>query len=71
MAVTMTWVYAMKRKKAPTKRLQNSRIFTFSDVREEIRKEYMEKSINFDAVCSKALKRAENLILNSFFREVA
>ena len=71
MAVTMTWIYAMKRNKAPTKRLQNSRTFTFADIREEIRKEYTDKSINFDGVCSKTLKRAGNIILNSFFREVA
>jgi hypothetical protein len=71
MAVTMTWIYAMKREKAPIKRLQNLSIFTFADVREEIRKEYTDKSINFNDVCSKTLKRAGNLILNSFFREVA
>ena len=71
MAVTMTWIYAMKREKAPTKRLQNSRTFTFSDIREEIRKEYTDKSIHFSGVCSKTLKQAGNIILNSFFREVA
>jgi hypothetical protein len=71
MAVTMTWIYAMKREKAPAKRLQNLRTFTFSDIREEIRKEYTDKSINFNGVCSKTLKRAGNIILNSFFREVA
>lgn len=71
MAVTMTWIYGMKREKAPTKRLQNSRTFTFADIREEIRKEYTEKPIKFDGICSKAVKRAGNLILNSFFREVA
>ena len=27
--------------------------------------------LNFDGICSKAVKRAGNLILNSFFREVA
>ena len=53
------------------KRLQNSRTFTFADIREEIRKEYTDKSINFDGVCSKTLKRAGNLIMNSFFSEVA
>lgn len=53
MAVTMTWIYAMKREKAPTKRLQNSRMFTFADIREEIRKEYTDKSIKtLDFVCS-------------------
>ena len=51
--------------------LKNSQTFSFADVREEIRKEYTDKSINFDGVCSKTLKRAGNLILNSFFREVA
>ena len=71
MAVTMTWIYAMKCEKAPMKRLQNSRTFTFADIREEIRKEYTDKSINFDGVCSKTLKRAGNLIMNSFFSEVA
>jgi len=71
MAVTMTWIYAIKREKAPTKRLQNSRMFTFADIREEIRKEYTENTIKFDAICSKAVKRAGNLILNLFFREVA
>jgi len=71
MAVTMTWIYAMKREKTPAKRLQNLRTFTFSDIREEIRKEYTVKSINFNGVCSKTLKRAGNIILNSFFREVA
>jgi len=50
MAVTMTWIYAMKREKAPAKRLQNLRTFTFSDIREEIRKEYTDKSINFNGV---------------------
>jgi len=71
MAVTMTWIYAMKREKAPAKRLQNLRTFTFADIREEIRKEYTDKSIHLNGVCSKALKRAGNIILNSFFREVA
>ena len=71
MAVTMTWIYAIKREKAPAKRLQNSRMFTFADIREEIRKEYTENTIKFDTICSKAVKRAGNLILNSFFREVA
>jgi len=71
MAVTMTWIYAMKREKAPAKRLQNLTIFTFADIREEIRKEYTDKSIHFSGVCSKTLKRAGNIILNSFFREVA
>ena len=71
MAVTMRWIYAMKRKKTPAKRLQNLSTFTFADIREEIRKEYTDKSINFNGVCSKTLKRAGNLILNSFFREVA
>lgn len=71
MSVTMTWIYAMKREKAPAKRLQNLRKFTFADIREEIRKEFTDKSIHLNGVCSKALKRAGNIILNSFFREVA
>ena len=38
---------------------------------EIIRKEYTDKSPHLNGVCSKALKRAGNIILNSFFREVA
>ena len=42
--------------------VQNMRTFTFADIREEIRKEYTDKPTHLNGVCSKALKRAGNII---------
>ena len=41
LAVMLVWIYAMKQEKAPKRRYPNvTRHFSFSDIREQIRKEY-------------------------------
>jgi hypothetical protein len=69
LAATLTWIYAMDQKHAPHRRYPSLRssTYSFADVREQIRNEYL-KPIHFSGFCPEIVKRAGNLILKQFLR---
>ena len=69
LAATLTWIYAMDQKHAPPRRYPSLRssTYSFADVREQIRNEYL-KPIHFSGFCPEIVKRAGNLILKQFLR---
>jgi len=72
LAATLTWIYAMDQKHAPPRRYPSLRssTYSFADVREQIRNEYL-KPIQFSGFCPEIVKRAGNLILKQFLRGAA
>jgi len=72
LAATLTWIYVMDQKQAPPRRYPSLRspTYSFADVREQIRNEYL-KPVNFSGFCPEIVKRAGNLILNQFLRSAA
>ncbi len=71
-AMTLTWIHALNQQKAPARRFanQSNSSYAFADVREQIKNHY-QRPLNISGFCSKAVKAAQNLILEHFFREAA
>ena len=56
-AMTLVWIYAMKQKSAPERRIQTSRYYSFADIRVQIEKELMAEATNFNKLCQNSIKQ--------------
>lgn len=72
LAMTTAWIYAMDSQQAPSRKhpRPGTAGFAFSDLRDAIRNETI-APLNFKGVCSKAVKAAQKLVIESIFRRVA
>jgi len=72
LAMSITWVYALELEQAPDRYhpKPHSCSFSFSDIRQKIKNEYIEP-VNFNGVCGKTVKLAQNLILKYFYQQVS
>lgn len=69
LAMTLTWIHAMKQEKAPPRYHPKPYCssYSFSDARKQIEREYI-KPINLSGFCPETVKRAGKLILQLFFQ---
>jgi hypothetical protein len=69
LAMTLTWIHAMKQDKAPPRYHPKPHCssYSFSDARKQIEREYI-KPINLSGFCPETVKRAGKLILQLFFQ---
>jgi SRSO17 transposase len=72
LSMTLVWIHALNQEKAPTRRYanQSKSSYAFADVREQIRNHY-QQPLNISGFCPKAVKAAQNLIQEHFFRQAA
>ena len=61
-AMTLVWIYAIKQKSAPDRRIKNSRHYSFADIRAQIEKELMAEATNFNKLCPNSIKQAGKFI---------
>ncbi len=69
LAMTLTWIHAMKQDKAPPRYHPKPHCasYSFSDARKQIEREYI-KPINLSGFCPETVKRAGKLILQLIFQ---
>lgn len=70
-AMTLVWIYEMKQKAAPDRKIQSSLHYSFADIRTQIEKELMEEATNFNKLCSTSIKQAGKYIFNKILARVA
>ena len=72
LSMTLAWIHALYRDKAPNRRFANQlgHSYAFADIREQIKNQY-QQPLNISAFCPKAVKAAQKLILEHFFRLAA
>ena len=57
-SMVLVWIYAMKQKSAPDRKVQNSLHYSFADIRTQIEKELMDEATNFNKLYSESIKQA-------------
>ena len=70
-AMVLVWIYAMKQKSAPDRKVQSSAHYSFADIRTQIEKELMDEATNFNKLCSKSIKQAGKYIFSKILARVA
>ncbi|NRA90860.1 MAG: transposase [Simkaniaceae bacterium] len=70
-AMTLVWTYAMKQDSAPDRRIQNSRHYSFADIRAQIEKELMAEATNFNKLCPNSIKQAGKYIFSKILARTA
>ena len=70
-AMVLVWIYAMKQKSAPDRKVQSSHHYSFADIRAQIEKELMDEATNFNKLCPKSIKQAGKYIFSKILARVA
>jgi hypothetical protein len=70
-AMTLVWTYAMKQDSAPARRIQNSRHYSFADIRAQIEKELMAEATNFNKLCPDSIKQAGKYLFSKILARTA
>ena len=70
-AMTLVWTYAMKQDSAPARRIQNSRLYSFADIRAQIEKELMAEATNFNKLCPDSIKQAGKYLFSKILARTA
>ena len=69
--MTLVWIYAMKQKSAPNRKIQSARHYSFADIRAQIEKELMAEATNFNKLCPKSIKQAGKYIFTKILARAA
>ena len=70
-AMTLVWIYAIKQESAPDRRIQNSKHYSFADIRAQIEKELMAEATNFNKLCPNSIKQAGKFIFSKILARTA
>lgn len=70
-AMTLVWTYAMKQESAPKRRIQNSSLYSFADIRAQIETELMDEANYFNKLCPNSIKQAGKYLFSKILARTA
>jgi len=70
-AMVLVWIYVIKQKNAPDRKVQSSLHYSFADIRTQIENELLDEATNFNKLCPKSIKQAGKYIFNKILARIA